>query len=93
MKPALIAIALLYLTACAGGTVEGERIDVGNGVAEACGDEPGLAECRDVDGETFEQELDVNTTPNLGSDEQLEKQVDHLKHESFEHEVEDLEDS
>ncbi len=93
MKHAIIVSALLYLTACAGGTVEGERVDFQNGVVDACGEAPGLAECRDVDGETFEQELDVNTTPNLGSDAQLEKQVDHLKHESFEHEVEDLEGS
>jgi hypothetical protein len=93
VKHAIIVSTLLYLTACAGGTVEGERIGVDNDVADVCGEAPGLAECRDVDGETFEQELDVNTTPNLGSDKQMEKQVDHLKHESFEHEVEDLEGS
>lgn len=88
----VITIAICYsLFGCAGTMIEGERIDVHNGVPEACGDGPGLAECRDVDGETFEQELDVNTTPGLDSDQQLEKQTEKLKSEPFEKEVEELE--
>jgi hypothetical protein len=71
--------------------IEEARIDVHNTVPEVCGDGGGLNPCRDVDGETFEQELDVNTTPGLDSNQQLEAQVEKLKHESLEREIEELE--
>jgi hypothetical protein len=71
--------------------IEEARVDVHNGVPQVCGEGGGLNPCRDVSGETFEQELTVDTTPELDSNEQMEHQADRLKHESIEREIEELE--
>lgn len=89
-KPVL-ALGFVALAACAQTHMESERIDVHNTVPEVCGDAPGLNACRDVDGETFEQELNVDTTPDIDSNANLEKDAEKLKQEPIEKEVEHLE--
>ena len=91
MKKLLFVFVGCGLFACANAEMEEERVDVHNGVPEVCGEGGGLNPCRDVDGETFEQELTVDTTPDLGSNKQMEHQVDKLKKEPIEREIEDLE--
>lgn len=92
MKTQLILLLpILALGGCAQTHMESERIDVHNTVPEVCGDAPGLNACRDVDGETFEQELNVDTTPDLDSNANLERDAEKLKKEPIEKEIEHLE--
>jgi hypothetical protein len=91
VKKLLFVLVVCGLFACSNAEIEEERVDVHNGVPEVCGEGGGLNPCRDVNGETFGQELTVDTTPDLDSNEQMEHQVDKLKNEPIEREIEDLE--
>ena len=91
MKTVLSVMLIAGLSAWSHAEIDAARVDIHNGVPQVCGDSGGLNPCRDVNGETFEQELTVDTTPKLDSNEQMQKQADKLKNESIEREIEELE--
>jgi len=77
-RPLLLSL-ILALTACAGnGDVVEERISDEDGVISVCGNQPGMAECRDARGETYEQELQY--TPDE-SDRELAAEAETVRSE------------
>jgi hypothetical protein len=89
----LTIILSLVLGGCAGADVEEERITEENGVYSICGTGPNQTPCRAADGETYQQELDVDTSPYLDSDRSMEAEVEAMKKQPFEQEVEQSESS
>jgi len=80
---ALVISAASCLSACSGSTeVSAERVETTDGTASICGTGPGLPPCRAIDGETYQQELDVNTTPGLGSNQQLDEEAETMRNAS-----------
>ena len=80
---ALVISTASCLSACSGSTeVSAERVETTDGTASICGTGPGLPPCRAMDGETYQQELDLNTTPGLGSDQQLEQEAETMRNAS-----------
>jgi len=72
MRRFLLLSLTLVLAACAGsGDVVEERFSDEDGVISVCGDQPGMAECRDARGETYDQELEY--TPDESNKELAEE--------------------
>ena len=92
---ALVISAAGCLSACSGSTgVSAERVETTDGTVSTCGTGPGLPPCRAADGETYQQELDLNTTPGLGSNQQLDEEAETMRDASpsqVNQEVEELE--
>ena len=76
-------LGMLLTSGCAGGgQVYEERITERNGIEYACGEGPGLEECRDADGETYEQELNQDGYIGLEGTDQLEADAQRIRNES-----------
>jgi len=76
-------LGMLLSSGCAGGgQVYEERITERNGIEYACGEGPGLEECRDADGETYEQELNQDSNIGLEGTDQMEADAERIRNES-----------
>ena len=62
------------------GLVE-ERITEGNGFYEACGEGAGLQPCRDINGQTYDEEV-RGPSINSESTDELSAEAAHIRHES-----------
>ena len=84
MKTRHLAALLLCLplsqTWAQSGLVE-ERITQENGFYEACGEGAGLLPCRDVNGETYDEEV-KGPSINSASTDELAAEAAHIRHES-----------
>jgi hypothetical protein len=88
-------LTLLLLGACAnGGEIYEEKTTVVDGVATECGEGPGLPQCRDAQGNTYEQDANPDAYFSTEGDEQLEKDGERMRNEDpeqFEQTTEELE--
>lgn len=82
-RATLFAALTMLLGACAsGGQVYEERITERNGIETACGVGPGLEPCRDIDGETYEEELNQDAYVGTESTEELASDAARIRKES-----------
>jgi hypothetical protein len=76
----LLACLPLQLANAQSGLVE-ERITQENGFIDTCGEGAGLDPCRDVNGETYDEEV-RGPNINMESDDELAAEAARVRHES-----------
>jgi len=83
MRLAIAVAMAAALGACGGtGDVQEERVSLDDGMVDVCGNEPGMPECRDYNGETYSQELEYTTTETTKQDNQeMAKEAEHIRSE------------
>jgi|GEM_PF-2468372 len=94
VRAATLLSTAVFLSACSSGPVYEEKTTVVDGVVRECGEGPGLSECRDADGNTYEQDANPDAYFSTEDDEQLEKDGERLRNEDpkeFEETTEELE--
>lgn len=83
MRLAIVVAMATLLGACGGtGDVQEERVTYENGMVDVCGNEPGMPECRDYNGETYSQELEFTTRETTEqADKRMAKEAENIRSE------------
>tara|TARA_R110000822_G_scaffold159476_31_gene299674 strand:- start:3852 stop:4139 length:288 start_codon:yes stop_codon:yes gene_type:complete len=85
--------ACMLLSFASNGQIDGEQIIGQNGVYTECGNAEGLSPCRDINGETYQEEL-AGPAIEQETSAELSEEADRISHESpaeLERTIEDME--
>jgi hypothetical protein len=76
-----LLLVLAPITSLAQSGLVEERVTENNGVYEACGEGDGLSACRDINGQTYDEEV-RGPSINEESTDELAAEASHIRHES-----------